>query len=107
MSSNPVSRDNCYNNYPDYIRRDALNPKLKIEDQILFRSKNKFNVLMVEYLLQYHLAEDLWKKHFVGRMNPQRRLLLHLPDRETEANNYYVYAKFSKKSSTFSIKTKK
>lgn len=107
MSSIPVNRDSYYDSYPDYFRRDSFVPKLKIEDQILFRSKNKFNVLMVEYLMQFHLAEGLWKEHFIDRTNPQRRLLPHLPDREIEPKDYFVYAKFSKKSSTFSIKTKK
>lgn len=106
-SSIPIDRDQNYNKYPDCIRRDSFVPKLKIEDQILFRSKNKFNVLMVEYLLQFHLAEGLWKEHFVGRMNPQRRWLPHLPNNESEPKDYYVYAKFSKKPFTHSIKTKK
>jgi hypothetical protein len=107
MTSEPVKRDIFYNGFSAYIRRDSLVPKLKIDDQILFRTRNKFNALMVEYLLQFHIAEGLWKDHFINRVNPHCLRLPKLPEDEQEAKDYYVYAKFSTQSATFSTKTRK
>lgn len=101
-SSNPANRDNNYNDKAEFYRRDSFNPPLKIEEQILFRSNNKFNALMVEYFFQFHLSEGYWAKKFSALANPQRKLFAYLRDYEPEP--HYVYAKFSSKKANFSFK---
>lgn len=92
MTSNPVKRDLHYNNLSAFYRRDSLSPQLKIEEQILFRTNNIFNALVVEYMLQYHMSDGLWKDLF--RCNPQRKLFPALK-KSYEKKAHFVYAKFS------------
>lgn len=104
-ASNPRILDSQYNNKKEYYRRDFFNPKLKLEEQILYRSNNKFNTLMVKYLLQFHTDVGLWKDQFIGRMNVHRRLFPKL--REYKSEPHYVYAKFSRKMTNWQEKKKK
>lgn len=113
MSSVPVNRDAQYVALEVFYPRSFFSPKLKIEEQILYRSHNKFNALMVEYLLQFHISEGLWKDFFGGLFNPQKKAFPHLPEgalmpwmeeEEETLTPYYVYVKFSKSKMTFAIK---
>lgn len=101
-SSAPELRDKQYNSKAEFYRRDFFQPKLKMEEQILYRSNNKFNALMVEYLLQYHLSEGFWMEQFSALANPQKKLFAYLWHYKSEP--HYVYAKFSTKKANFSLK---
>lgn len=101
-SSVPELRDKHYNFKEEFYRRDFFQPKLKMEEQILYHSNNKFNALMVEYFLQFHLSEGFWKQQFKALANPQKNFFAYLWHYKSEP--HYVYAKFSKKKANFSLK---
>jgi hypothetical protein len=105
IAANPLRRDWFYNSSSAYYRRDSFKPAIKLEEQILFRSNNRFNALTVEYLLQYHFSEGLWKDEFSTIAIPQKHALPALAVSDEQWPTY-VYAKFSRTQETWSLKDK-
>jgi hypothetical protein len=94
VTSNLAERESKYDARIEFIKRRSIKPPIHREEEILFRSFNRFNSIMVEYLLQHHLSEGLWCESLKHRMNPQR---VQIPISTEYSPNVatYVYAKFS------------
>jgi hypothetical protein len=90
-----------YDRRAEYYKRTDVEPPIRLEELILYRSNNRANCLAVEYYLQHHLQNGLWKEHFAGKVNPHRPAPPIKKDHEVRP--CYVNARYSKLLSTWQV----
>jgi hypothetical protein len=100
-SFNPSGRMLQYDQRAEYYKRTDVEPPIIMEELILYRSNNRANCLAVEFYLQHHLQNGLWKGHFEGRVNPHDTRPPVKKDHDVRA--CYVYARYSKVLSTWQV----
>jgi len=92
------NRFGCYNSYDAVYRQHYAKPFMEYDEFVLFRTWRKYDVLLFEYFLQYHLIQENGEffSIFGHRMNSQTIRRPRPNEDDEEKRPFYVYLKFTR-----------